>query len=109
MLLFARRSRSAFLIFIAVACMVLPVQPVYAADNELRLDDLIEEGLRNSPEILAAQAKAQAAGYRIPQAKALPDPMFMFGYQNEGFKRFTLGEEQEVSPQEGGECQRRRE
>jgi outer membrane protein TolC len=76
--------------------MVLPVQPVYAADNELRLDDLIEEGLRNSPEILAAQAKAQAAGYRIPQAKALPDPMFMFGYQNEGFKRFTLGEEQDA-------------
>ena len=57
----------------------------------MTLDELIDEGLRNSPEILASQARADAAGYRIPQAKSLPDPMFMFGYQNEGFQSFTLG------------------
>ena len=34
-----------------------------------------------------------AAKYRIPQAGSLPDPMFMFGYQNEGFRRLTIGEE----------------
>ena len=59
---------------------------VFCADETVSLDDLIAEGLRNSPEILAAQARAEAAGYRIPQAKSLPDPMFMFGYQNEGFQ-----------------------
>ena len=57
----------------------------------MTLDELIDEGLRNSPDILASQARADAAGYRIPQAKSLPDPMFMFGYQNEGFQRLTLG------------------
>ena len=57
----------------------------------MSLDDLIAEGLKNSPEILAAQARAEAAGYRIPQAKSLPDPMFMLGYQNDGFSSFTLG------------------
>ena len=25
------------------------------------------------------------AGYKIPQAGGLPDPMFMVGYQNEGY------------------------
>ena len=29
---------------------------------------------------------------RIPQSGSLPDPMFMFGYQNDGFDRYTLGE-----------------
>lgn len=62
------------------------------AEEPLNLDALVAEGLQKSPEILAAQARAEGAGYRIPQAKSLPDPMFMFGYQNEGFRRLTIGE-----------------
>lgn len=62
--------------------------------QELKLSDLTEEALKNSPDILASQAKIEAAKYRIPQARSLPDPMFMFGYQNEGFNRYTYGEEQ---------------
>lgn len=62
--------------------------------QELKLSDLMEEALKNSPEILASQSKIEAAKYRVPQAKSLPDPMFMFGYQNEGFNRYTYGEEQ---------------
>ncbi len=71
---------------------LMPLPLLYAGDNELKLDDLIAEGLKNNPEIAVAQSRAQAAGYRIPQVKALPDPMFMFGYQNEGFEKFTIGE-----------------
>jgi len=66
---------------------------VCRAEEALSLDELIAEGLQKSPEILAAQARAQAAGFRIPQAKSLPDPMFMFGYQNEGFDRINVGEQ----------------
>ena len=66
--------------------------PVWAEET-LILDDLVAEAMRSSPEILAAQARAQAAGFRIPQAKSLPDPMFMFGYQNEGFDRINIGEQ----------------
>jgi cobalt-zinc-cadmium efflux system outer membrane protein len=62
--------------------------------QELKLSALVEEALKNSPEILASQSKIEAAKYRVPQAKSLPDPMFMFGYQNEGFNRYTYGEEQ---------------
>jgi outer membrane protein TolC len=62
--------------------------------QELRLSDLTEEALKNSPEIQASLSKIEAARYRIPQARSLPDPMLTFGYQNEGFDRYTYGEEQ---------------
>ena len=86
------RSRATTaLCFLALLFSYAVPVAVFCADETVSLDDLIAEGLRNSPEILAAQARAEAAGYRIPQAKSLPDPMFMFGYQNEGFQRLTLG------------------
>ena len=62
--------------------------------EELKLSDLTEEALKNSPEIQASLSRIEAARYRVPQARSLPDPMFMFGYQNEGFSRYTYGEEQ---------------
>ncbi len=60
--------------------------------DELKLKDLVEEALKKSPEIQASEARAAAARFRIPQAKSLPDPMLMFGYQNEGFNRYSYGE-----------------
>ncbi len=65
-----------------------------ALAQDLKLSDIVEEALKNNPDILASQAKIEAARYRIPQLKSLPDPMFMFGYQNEGFDRYTYGEMQ---------------
>lgn len=56
------------------------------------LDGLIDEALKNSPEIKASQARIEAARLKVPQAGSLPDPMFMAGYQNEGFERYTYGE-----------------
>lgn len=63
-----------------------------ASAQELKLSDLVDEALRNSPDIRASQARIEASRHRIPQSKSLPDPMFMFGYQNEGFDRYTYGE-----------------
>ncbi len=60
--------------------------------QEAVLEDWIEEALRNNPEIRASQSGVEAAKYRIPQARALADPMFGVGYQNEGFTRYTYGE-----------------
>ncbi len=65
-----------------------------ASAQELKLSDLVDEALRNNQDIRASQARIEAAKYRIPQSKSLPDPMFMFGYQNEGFDRYTYGEMQ---------------
>ena len=55
------------------------------AHSDPVLDGLIDEALKNNPEIQASQARLEAARLRIPQSGSLPDPMFMFGYQNETF------------------------
>ncbi len=61
--------------------------------QELKLSDLVDEALKNNPDILASRAKIEASKHRIPQSKSLPDPLLSFGYQNEGFRRYTYGEE----------------
>ena len=45
----------------------------------LKLDLLIEEALQNNPEILAAKKKWEVFKEKVPQARALPDPMLGFG------------------------------
>jgi outer membrane protein, heavy metal efflux system len=68
----------------------------HAFAQELKLADLIDEALKNNPDLLTSQAKMEAAGYRIPQSKTLPDPMVMVGYQNEGLKDYTYGEQNDA-------------
>lgn len=68
--------------------------------EELKLQDLIGEALKNNHEIIMIEAKAGAARFRVPQAKSLPDPMFMIGYQNDGVRNlYTFGNEMAVDSQ----------
>lgn len=68
----------------------------YAFAEELKLSDLIDEALQKNPEVLASASMVSASEYRISQVKSLPDPMFMFGYQNEGWKKYTFGQSQDA-------------
>ncbi|MCL4458221.1 MAG: TolC family protein [Nitrospirae bacterium] len=52
---------------------------------------MIDEALKNNHEILVAESKISVSKFKIPQVKSLPDPMFMFGYQNEGLGRYNYG------------------
>jgi outer membrane protein, heavy metal efflux system len=63
----------------------------------LAMQDLIAEAQQANPEIQAARSRAEVAKARIPQARALPDPMVSVGYTNEGFGRFTLGSSEDAS------------
>lgn len=63
-----------------------------AVAGDLNLQDLIDEALKNNHEILLYESRIATSRYKIPQAKSLPDPMFMFGYQNEGYRRYTYGD-----------------
>lgn len=85
-----------FVLFFAVAAVSFAAPEGSAVESppELSLDLLVAEALKNNHEITAAEARLAAAGYRIPQAGSLPDPMFMFGYQNEGWEKYTYGEMQ---------------
>jgi cobalt-zinc-cadmium efflux system outer membrane protein len=75
------------LIFVIIALLL----GTSASAQELKLSDLVDEALRNNPDIRASQSRIEASRHRIPQSKSLPDPMFMFGY-HEGFDRYTYGE-----------------
>lgn len=73
-----------------ICSVFFPSGPAFA--SELSLQELIGEALEKNPDIRASQSRVNASRYRIPQAESLPDPMFMFGYQNEGWERYTYGE-----------------
>lgn len=60
--------------------------------EELNLQQLIDEALKNNHEILVAESKISVSKFKVPQVKSLPDPMLMFGYQNEGLRRYNYGE-----------------
>jgi cobalt-zinc-cadmium efflux system outer membrane protein len=45
----------------------------------LRLEPLLDEALQNNPEILAAKQKWEVFKEKVPQARALPDPMLGLG------------------------------
>ncbi|MEW6739525.1 MAG: TolC family protein [Nitrospirota bacterium] len=79
-----KRISTICLLLIAVGCQL---SASFAFAEELNLQSLIDEALKNNHEILVAEAKINASKFRIPQAKSLPDPMLMFGYQNEGFRK----------------------
>jgi outer membrane protein, heavy metal efflux system len=74
-----------------MSCLLLGASP---GGSGADLRGLIDEALQNSPDIQASLSRIEAARYRVPQVKSLPDPQISFGYQNEGFDRYTYGQEQ---------------
>jgi outer membrane protein, heavy metal efflux system len=66
-----------------------------AQDPPVSLKDLVDEALKNNPEILSAEAKAASASERISQSASPADPMLSVGYQNGGFNGYTYGNSQD--------------
>ena len=62
-----------------------------ALAEELKLQPLIDEALKNNQDLIVSGLKVSTSKYKIPQAGSLPDPMFMFGYKNEGYDRTNYG------------------
>ena len=81
-----------FLLFVMLLVFLSP-QNAPAVSDRLVLHDLIKEVLKYNPEILSSAARMKAAEHKIPQVRSLPDPMFMVGYQNEGWEKYTYGKE----------------
>jgi outer membrane protein TolC len=93
------RARDAGAVLVALCALLVALvfttaDRSFASEGELKLRELIDEALQKSPEILASHYRADASQYRIPQVQSLPDPMFMFGYQNEGWNKYTWGDMQ---------------
>lgn len=83
-----------FGLFVVLAGMSCFFEVTTALAGDAMLNELIETALKNNPGILASESRVAASRFRTPQVTTLPDPMFMVGYQNEGFSRFTLGDMQ---------------
>lgn len=75
---------------VVCACVVLATTRDALAES-LDLPSLIGEALKNNPELAAGQARVTSARHRIPQSKALPDPMISTGYTNVGSSYYTFG------------------
>lgn len=81
----------------ALSLQVVLVHSVSAASGgaELGRDSvlagLLRDALANRPELAQAQATVQADQARIPQARALPDPVLSLGVQNDGFQGLQIG------------------
>jgi len=63
--------------------ILIPVSSAAQLEKpRLNVDQLVEEAIQNNPEILAAKQKWEVFKEKVPQARALPDPMFGFGIVN---------------------------
>ena len=67
----------------ALAAIAL-VAAARAQDKPLNLQDLVNEALRENPEILAAQKHYEAARQKPRQESSLPDPTLSAGYFSNG-------------------------
>ncbi len=85
------KGKLLFLLMIGMLSVsLLRAQP---ADSLLRLPDLVDELLQNNPELQGAFSAWQADQARIPQAGALPDPMFSFNLLNLPVNSFAFDQE----------------
>jgi len=58
----------------------MPLTPLAQPDKPvMNVEQLIEEAVQNNPEILATKKRWEVFKEKVPQARALPDPMFGFG------------------------------
>lgn len=74
------------------ATPVPPSTPDPASPSDPVLEALVREALARSPDLARSTDLVAAEKEKIPQAKALPDPTFSVGLQNEGLDRLTVGE-----------------
>lgn len=75
-----------------IGCLFLAAAPEPdALAGDPTLAALIAEALAARPELKSAQAIIDAQRQLAPPARALPDPMFEAGIQNDGFERLMVG------------------
>src|SRR4030065_90466 len=72
-------SNLAKAVFLSILILVPFSSSAQSEKPRLNVDQLVDEALQNNPEILAAKQKWEVFKEKVPQARALPDPMFGFG------------------------------
>jgi len=88
------KGRDVFTRLIIVVAAVLVMLPAgLRADETLKLDDLLAEAGKNSPELGAFRDRYEAAYERVPQAGSFDDPMLGLGFDNVPVDSFAFDRE----------------
>ena len=77
------RKNRLFCLFCLLSAVlsVVPITLSYSQEEQIiSLDSLIEEAIKNNPQILSAQKRYEASYARISQASSLEDPSLEFAY-----------------------------
>lgn len=74
----------------------LSLGPASAWAEPAELTELVRLAVKDNHEVIAASSRIAAADARVPQAYALPDPMIMVGYENDGLERYNYGQTDEA-------------
>lgn len=77
---------------LAVCVSLAHAAPGAGLQADSLLAALVRDALARRPELAQAEAAARAEQARVPQARALPDPVLSVGVQNDGFDRLRVGE-----------------
>lgn len=86
------RTIAGLILLAAVASAgALRAEAARATFPDERLEALVSEALLKNPDVAAAVATSEAAGFRVAPARTLPDPFLSFNYQNDG-TAISLGE-----------------
>jgi cobalt-zinc-cadmium efflux system outer membrane protein len=72
-----------------MAADIGPAGPALTDDPLLR--ELVAAAMDRRPELAQARAQIAAEQERVPQSRALPDPMLSLGIQNDGFGGIQIG------------------
>jgi outer membrane protein, heavy metal efflux system len=69
----------------------------FATENvSVHLEPLIEETLKNNPEIKAAEQRWKSAQEKVSPSRALPDPMLIYSHQKTSMREKMYGVKQEI-------------
>lgn len=99
-----QRAMTLVLFFLLINILMVHISNANSPDETITLQNLIQEALRENPQIKSARASWNASEAVPKQVSTWPDPMLMFGVQNIGTK-YSVGTE-EMSMLDFGVTQR---
>lgn len=81
-------SKSLLIFGVLVSLLLTPLSPLLAAT----LDQLVQEALKNNPDLAASEARWEQFSHRAPQVGSLQDPVLSFALSNYPNDNFSSDE-----------------
>ena len=86
------RNTLTHILFVLVLCLIM-MPSISFGNDVIRLEDVIDEALKNNPQLHATEDHIAALDQKAGQASSLPNPMLSFGLMNVPVDTFDLDQE----------------